>query len=416
MEPSERAQAGAPLNERRVLGAGASRITDEALNQFAAAASLPGCLRAAAMPDLHPGRGIPVGACFATTGVVYPHLVGSDIGCGARVMVTDLRRISRDRLERKLRAAFTDPAPLLEDVPTGELLRAVWSSGPRGLLALSGLPDLVAALCEAEPADGALPVSAAPPPDSGSASSFLGTIGHGNHFAEVSLVQEVRDDTVARDLGIQKGHVAVVVHSGSRGLGESIGSRWGTTGLRGAEIELYLAEHAGACRFAITNRLLVAYRILRALGITRATDISGCCDVIHNDVRPERLGSEEVWVHRKGAAPAHDGMPTVVLGSRGAPSWIMVGRGLEAGLRSVAHGAGRRMSRTEARTRLRSRHRREDLARTPLGGRVLCDDSALLYEEHPDAYKPIEPIIAALEEAGAASRVASLTPVMTVKL
>jgi release factor H-coupled RctB family protein len=94
----------------------------------------------------------------------------------------------------------------------------------------------------------------------------------------------------------------------------------------------------------------------------------------------------------------------------------MLGRGSEAALRSVAHGAGRRMSRTEARTRLKARYRRQDLARSPLGGRVLCDDSALLYEEHPDAYKPIEPILTALEEAGAASRVASLAPVMTVKL
>jgi release factor H-coupled RctB family protein len=94
----------------------------------------------------------------------------------------------------------------------------------------------------------------------------------------------------------------------------------------------------------------------------------------------------------------------------------MLGRGSESALRSVAHGAGRRMSRSEARSKLKSRYRREELARSSLGGRVLCDDSALLYEEHPDAYKPMEPVVAALERAGTASRVASLVPVMTVKL
>lgn len=163
-------------------------------------------------------------------------------------------------------------------------------------------------------------------------------------------------------------------------------------GRRGAEAEAYLAEHAGACRFATANRLLLAYRVLRSLGVTRPAEIRGSLDVIHNDVRAERLGPDEVWVHRKGAAPAHLDLPTVVLGSRGAPSWIMLGRGSEGALRSVAHGAGRRVSRTEARARLQERYRREELARSPLGGRVLCDDSALLYEEHPDAYKPIEPL------------------------
>ena len=74
------------------------------------------------------------------------------------------------------------------------------------------------------------------------------------------------------------------------------------------------------------------------------------------------------------------------------------------------------MSRSEARSKLKSRYRREELARSPLGGRVLCDDPALLYEEHPDAYKPMEPVVAALEDAGTASRLASLVPIMTVKL
>ena len=87
-----------------------------------------------------------------------------------------------------------------------------------------------------------------------------------------------------------------------------------------------------------------------------------------------------------------------------------------ATLNSVAHGAGRRMGRTEATQKLRAKYRRKDLVRTPQGGRVICDDSKLLYEEHPDAYKSIDPIIRSLEEHGAAESILSLEPTLTVKV
>jgi release factor H-coupled RctB family protein len=97
-------------------------------------------------------------------------------------------------------------------------------------------------------------------------------------------------------------------------------------------------------------------------------------------------------------------------------SWIMTGTGAEHGLRSVAHGAGRRMKRSEALAKLKDRYRRTEVVRAALGGRVVCDDQALLFEEHPDAYKAIEPVIAALEAHRQATRVADLTPIATVKL
>jgi release factor H-coupled RctB family protein len=93
----------------------------------------------------------------------------------------------------------------------------------------------------------------------------------------------------------------------------------------------------------------------------------------------------------------------------------MSGLGNEACLCSVAHGAGRRMGRSEAYDKLRARHTRASLTRTDLGTRVLCDDTTLMYEEHPEAYKPIEPVIESLERSGAATRVASLVPLLTVK-
>jgi release factor H-coupled RctB family protein len=135
----------------------------------------------------------------------------------------------------------------------------------------------------------------------------------------------------------------------------------------------------------------------------------------HNQVTRRAIGGREVWLHRKGAAPAEQGQLTVVLGSRGAPTHLMRGTGEVAGLESVAHGAGRRMTRTEALSKMRAKHRRDSLGRTALGGRVLCDRTEALYEEHPDVYKPIQPVIASISAAGLATPVATLTPLITVK-
>ena len=138
-------------------------------------------------------------------------------------------------------------------------------------------------------------------------------------------------------------------------------------------------------------------------------------DVVHNSVAREAFAAGPLWVHRKGCAPAHEGQPTVVLGSRGANSWVMRGTGSDHGLCSVAHGAGRKMKRSEAREKIRARYRRNQLARSSNGATVICDDPKLLYEEHPDAYKAIEPIIESLEQAGLADRIAAIQPLLTVK-
>jgi release factor H-coupled RctB family protein len=200
------------------------------------------------------------------------------------------------------------------------------------------------------------------------------------------------------------------------GHGTALAAAWGSRVLDGGDRDRYLGELAGACRFARANRLILAYRLLAALGALRDHTLRGGFDVTHNDVRHEHVAGAGAWVHRKGASPAPAAALTIVLGSRGAPSWIMKGTGAEAGLGSVAHGAGRRMTRSEAVDKLRHRYRRSELARSAVGSRVLCDDKQLLLEEHPDAYKAIEPVIAALEAHRQASRVAELTPIATVKL
>lgn len=383
----------------------------DGIAQFARTAGLPGCVRAVAMPDLHVGKG-PVGAVFATDTLVYPHLLGGDVGCGVRVVATTARAENRDAIERRVRSTWDD-APL-EACDGARVFAAVWREGARGLASQGDAPDALRALASEVPEAAA----GAPGDERAWASGHeaaLGSVGGGNHFVEIARVDEVRDRAAAEALGLERGRLVVVAHSGSRGLGTALARRWGDATLQGEAAAAYLADLAGACRFAQANRFVLAYRMLRALGAARSAKIAGGFDVTHNDVRAETVGGDTVWVHRKGAAPARAGEPTIVLGSRGAPSWVLLGTGNEAGLRSVAHGAGRRMGRAEALAKLKVKYKRSELTSTKLGGRVVCDDADLLYEEHPDAYKPIEPVVASLLDAGLATAVASLVPVVTVK-
>jgi len=384
-------------------------LEGEAIRQLHATAADPDCVRAVGMPDLHPGPGIPIGAAFAFAQSVRPRLIGSDAGCGAIVVALRSNKFSSST-ERRARAEFDDDP--LSHLDARELCRAVWDRGPRGLLDFD-LPDAVSAMVEHLGEDD-MDVPSGPLPDV-YLPGMLGTIGGGNHFAEIGRVGTVVDPQAAQALGLEPRMLAVLCHSGSRGLGKALSDRWASQELCAGDAGEYLAALAGAVRFARANRVVLAWRVLGALGLARRSKIAHAFDVVHNTVTHECCGGDALWVHRKGCAPAGLNQPTVVLGSRGARSWIMRGRGNDAGLSSVAHGAGRKMRRSEAREKIRGRYRRKELSRSANGGIAICDDTKLLYEEHPDAYKPIEPVIASLEEAELADRVASIQPLLTVK-
>lgn len=384
-----------------------------ALEQLARVAAFPNCRRAVGMPDLHPGPGIPIGAAFAFEGTIRPYLVGGDAGCGVLVLSVPRIKASGDALERRIDASFDDDP--LEDADRSALVSAVWEKGPAGLAGVDGVPRGLAELAEEiAPEPGWLAdIESTPLEEAGFYARALGTIGGGNHFLELSRVSAVVDKPAAKKLGLKGNGYAIVAHSGSRGLGRALIDRWGVVALTEADTQQrYLGEMAGAVRFARANRLVLCWKMLLAVGAAKASRVGGWFDVIHNTVVPWQ---QDQWLHRKGSAPADDGEPTIVLGSRGAESWVMTGCGDPGCLCSVAHGAGRRMGRTEAVEKLKPRYRRSALTRTRLGGRVICDDKSLLYAEHPDAYKAIEPVVAALEAAGAATRAAALTPMVTIK-
>lgn len=362
----------------RLIASERSWITGDAETQLRRVAELPGVVRVVGMPDLHPGKGAPVGVAVTSEGRLYPHLVGNDIGCGMALWRTDLaaRRPKLDRWVKKLRGLETRTGAEFAD-------------------------RLAAAGIAAGPYDDA-----------------LGTIGRGNHFAELQAVHEVADPAAFAALGLVEEQLVLLVHSGSRGSGEAVlrrhRERHGFEGLDGETVDAaaYLEEHDRAVAWARVNRAVIAERFLGMLGAAREPVV----DLCHNSVQAVERGGRRAWLHRKGSAPSDEGA-VVLAGSRGALSYLVLPVGdQEENSHSIAHGAGRKWARSDARGRLERRFTVESLRRTELGGRVICDDRELLYEEAPQAYKDVGRVVQDLVEAGLVRVVASFRPLITYKL
>lgn len=365
-------------------------MESEALRQLELASSLPGCVGAFGMPDLHPGKGIPIGAAIATEGGFYPHLAGGDLGCGMRLTL------------------LADPARKLK--PEKARLEKFLAVEPDAELASAA--SALAASAEAAAGE--------------SFARAFGSIGGGNHFCEILAVSEVFDPEALEPLGIRKGSALILSHSGSRSMGEAVGRLWSAArGSSFADLSdpfgaEWLRLHADCLAWARLNREAVELRAARAFGLSLSAPL---LDLAHNAIVPlppeaaGSLGSEKpCFLHRKGASPAEGGM-AILPTSRGDLSWLIRPAALpasEAGL-SLAHGAGRKWARSECRGKLGSKAVASDLLKTPLGSRVLCDRKELLFEEAPQAYKSGRDALEALESSGLASRLASLTPLWTVK-
>ncbi|MGW4500552.1 RNA ligase RtcB family protein [Micromonospora sp. NPDC004336] len=353
-----------------VFASPTSWIESDALAQCQRVAALDGMIHVAAMPDLHPGKGAPIGAAMAST-VLYPFLVGSDIGCGIAVFPVRLKRVVPERIA----ARFPDLDRALD--PERDADDPSWAA-----------------------LDGEVPAGHV---------EGLGTVGRGNHFVELSRVGTVLDPGHASRLGLDAGDLVLVVHSGSRGLGERI--LRAHTEAHGAgpapDATAYLAQHDAAVRWGSLNRRLLAARVAHALGAEPTAPIVDQC---HNLVEVR----DGVYLHRKGAAPG-DGRDVLVAGTRGTPSYLVAAHAGPDANHSVAHGAGRKMSRADALRRGRAKHTVEELRRTPLGSLVVCGDRQLLFEEAPAAYKRIEQVIGDLVHHGLATPVATTVPLVTYK-
>ncbi|TDF37205.1 RNA ligase RtcB family protein [Alteromonadaceae bacterium M269] len=373
------------INEKvNLIASQETWIEGLAIQQLTKTAELAGMNRVAGMPDLHPGKGYPIGAAFLSKDKIYPALVGNDIGCGMSLWQTSLKlsKVNIDKMAKRLDKV---------EQPLGSEWQSFIQDNKKDRNIVNTTFD-----------------------------HSLGTIGGGNHFAEFQAVVDVFDQAAFEALNLDKKQLQLLVHSGSRGLGQSIlveyVRQFNHDGLiaDSTDAEHYLSLHNEAVRWAELNRLLIAKRFLEAV------KAEGQCrlDVNHNLVTEKELSGNSGWLHRKGATPSDQG-PVIIPGSRGDYSYLVkpmsCEKSNEQALYSLAHGAGRKWKRGDCKARLSHKYKREDLYRTALGSRVICGNKELLYDEAPQAYKDCETIIDDLVSAGLVSVIAKLKPILTFK-
>ena len=380
-------------NGVRLIASKRNWIEGDAIEQLKHVSRLEGICQVVGLPDLHPGRGYPIGAaCFSET-MIYPALVGNDIGCGMSLYETSIeaRKVKQDKWEKSLRTKG-----FVNQVEWSEQGREIIEQRFRKSLTESQHSEMISLI---NPFD-----------------QSLGTIGGGNHFAEFQRVSKIHDAMKFEALGCSSKAVFLLVHSGSRGFGEAIlrqhVDRFGHKGLSSdsEEANAYMLKHDSALRWAEVNRDLIAARMCDALRLERKSLL----DVNHNLVSSDSMGDQAGWLHRKGVTPADQGV-VIIPGSRGSASYLVRPIESDISLNSLAHGAGRKWIRSECEGRLRSRYKLSELTRTTLGSRVLCDDKALIYEEAPEAYKAIDIVVSDLVDAGLVEVIAELEPIMTYK-
>ncbi|MTC58614.1 RNA ligase RtcB family protein [Providencia rustigianii] len=360
----------------RYIATESTWIESKAIQQLQITANLPDMVSVVGMPDLHPGRGYPIGAAFFSAKRFYPALVGNDIGCGMSLFQTDIKRakVNLDKLEKQL-SEMTDHAPL------------EW------------LDELVPEFMKSH-----------------DFMASLSSIGGGNHFAEFQSVDKIVNQALFEQSGLDKQKLLLLVHSGSRGLGQSIlrqhVEQHSHNGLdeQSDDAEIYLNAHQDALQFAQINRQLIGLRMMQQVKTSGEQRFS----LNHNLVEPCRIDGIDGWLHRKGATPSDRGF-VVIPGSRGDYSYLVAPIASDLSLNSLAHGAGRKWMRAECKGRLSHRYTPLQLSRTALGSRVICANKQLIYEEAPQSYKSIESVIESMVNVGIIQVIARLAPVITYK-
>jgi tRNA-splicing ligase RtcB (3'-phosphate/5'-hydroxy nucleic acid ligase) len=455
--PDMRAPARLFASEEIVAAIG----EDRSLEQLQNVATLPGIVGAAmAMPDIHQGYGFPVGGLAATEppeGVVSPGGVGYDINCGVRLLVAPFSAEELGSRKEPLVHEISRRAPAGAGREAalrlkGAKLDRVLSDGPAALLERGiGTAEDVART----ESEGRLPGA---DPDAVSArahergSGQLGTVGSGNHFVELQRVEGLFDADAASAYGLGEGLVTVLIHSGSRGLGHQVCTDFvrrmdaalprhgirlpdrqlACAPLDSAEGRDYLGAMAAAANFAWANRQAIAHAVREAIsevvGPQEAEATRQVYDVAHNVAKLETHDARAVCVHRKGATrafpPDHPevpaeyrlaGQPVFIPGSMGTSSFVLAGRpgSMERSFGTTCHGAGRVLSRTAARKRIKGAELRRELE--DRGITVRSPSNRGLSEEAPFAYKDVEAVVEVVERAGLAARVAQLRPIGVVK-
>ncbi|MDQ7821981.1 MAG: RtcB family protein [Candidatus Eremiobacteraeota bacterium] len=440
---------------------------DQCLQQVINVACLPGIVgNSMAMPDIHWGYGFPIGGVAAfdmEKGVVSPGGVGYDINCGVRLMTTSLDRADiKSSLDKLVNALY-------QNIPSGvgshrkdlKLSRKEFD----GVLRKGARWVIESGQGESSDKDfieenGSIPGA---DPDIVSKKAYergkdqLGTLGSGNHFVEVGVVQEVFDERAANVMGLFKNQVTVFIHTGSRGLGHQVcddylvkmldaSRKYGImlpdrqlccAPITSKEGQEYLAAMAAAANFGFANRQLITHWVRETFQHVfhrspRDLAMKLLYDVAHNVAKIEshRVGSviKKLCVHRKGATrafPPHHreipalyaeiGQPVLVPGDMGRCSYVLLGteKAMEESFGSSCHGAGRVLSRSQAKKVARGRSIVDELREKGIS--VKAASMETLVEEMPDAYKDVSQVVEIMAGSGLCRKVVKLRPLAVIK-
>lgn len=440
---------------------------DEALKQVVNVAHLPGIEKySLAMPDIHWGYGFPIGGVAATNldeGVISPGGVGYDINCGVRLATTSLEF---ERIKNRIDDLVTK---LFNAVPTG-----VGASGAIKKLSTTDLKKvLTKGSVWALENDLGIPSDIDFTEESGTLKNAdsevvskrayergtdqVGTLGSGNHFLEIDVVEEIYDASVADVFGLFKGQVVIQIHTGSRGLGYQVcddylkvllqaSNKYGfklpdkqlaCAPINSKEGQEYLAAMQAAANFAWNNRQVIMYLAKKVFKETFSMTESELgfkllYDVCHNIAKIEKhkIGNEEkeVCVHRKGATRAFPpgsklipskyqgvGQPVLIPGDMGRYSFILVGtdKAMEETFGSSCHGAGRNLSRTKALKKAKGRDLVGELKQKGIS--IQAKGYRTIAEEMSDAYKDVSDVVDVMHKEGITRKVAKIRPVGVIK-
>jgi tRNA-splicing ligase RtcB (3'-phosphate/5'-hydroxy nucleic acid ligase) len=440
---------------------------DNAPDQVANVATLPGIQGASlAMPDIHWGYGFCIGGVCATDpaegGVISPGGVGYDINCGVRLVKTNL---FLDDVKHRLRELITN---LFHAVPAGvgkagkykydeTETRRLMGEGPKFVIDRGlGVPEDLTHTEANGRIDGGDPHEVSDHAVK-RGSEQCGTLGSGNHFLEVQVVDAVLDGDVAEVFGLELNQICVMIHSGSRGLGYQVCDD-ALAQLRGApakygialpdrqlacapadspEGQKYIAAMRAAANYGFCNLQLLMHQAREVFATTfgrswQDLGMNLLYDVAHNIAKLEEHKvdgkKKKVWVHRKGATRAFPadhpevpaafrnvGQPVIIPGDMGRASWVLVGgpRSMERTFGTTCHGAGRAMSRTASVKDAMGRKIHKELEAR---GVIAMASSRLgLAEEQPRAYKNVDDVVEVVHEAGLSRKVARMRPIGVIK-
>jgi tRNA-splicing ligase RtcB len=447
------------LSDRLIEG-----LESGAVEQVANMATLPGIQKyAMAMPDVHIGYGFPIGGVGAFDmehGVISPGGVGFDINCGVRMLRSELRH--EDILGKT--DAIIDL--LYHDVPSGvgsestklrvndAVLTEVFNHGARWAVENGYGVKEDLEHCEENGDMKGADASKVGQKARARGKPQLGTLGSGNHFLEVQVVEKIYDQAAAKAFGLEEGQVTVMIHCGSRGAGHQIctdyvrvmeqaARKYGIklydrqlacAPLTSTEAKDYYGAMAAGANYAWANRQIISHWVREAFRKYYKRDIKLdlVYDVAHNVAKYEEHDvdgmKKTLCVHRKGAtrafAPGRQevpaayrdvGQPVIIPGSMGSASYVLVGtqKAMEMTFGSTCHGAGRVMSRSAALKDVRGAEIQKELAAR--GIVVMAPNARAIAEEAPEVYKDIDAVVNVVDRLGISKKVARLVPLAVAK-